>query len=398
MENKKQIKFITFIIIIILIIIAIGIYFYVSKNTKEENLNSSNETTYKNTQASEEIQTKGKIHSIKEKEFYLFDDANVRSEEYRGMKLLEYDDTNSNYAEIYYVLYDYTTEPSYYYTLEITDESNNNLLISGKTEQQITGGVVSTVKIKKLSLDTKINVSIFEKYEETNNITNSSKIQIDLENDLEEIEKIDQNINLKDGNLGDVNFNYIDSENVYFGTTSHTYSQNLVGENCSLPIKIQYGNYLVAEEHIEFSYDKNVNNLNLEQAFESLTLINKTFGQYGLSDVYGMDITAQQGEVIDTVIIDFDEMMKLCNGSSIEKDGKYYTKNSFSVFSTMTMIKDKDVEIGEGIKSIQYHFETNDEFEYYMFVYKDNIYNIRIPINSRIDDEIQQFLDSLELN
>lgn len=402
MENKEQIKikFSTFItIVLILIIIVIGICFYISKKNKEENLKSRNEATYENTQMSEETQTKEKVYSIKEKDFYLFDDAYDRGDGNRGMKLLEYDNSNSNYVEIYYILYDYTTEPGYYYTLEITDELDNNILISGNKEEKITGGIVSTVKIKKISLKSKINFSVSEKSETTNSITNNSKIQVDLENDLEEISKIDQILNVKKGILGDVIFEYINSENVYFGKTSHSYSQTLVGENCSLPIKIQYGNYLETEEHIDFWCDKNVNNLTLDEAFKSLGLITQTFGQYGLSDVYGMDITTQQGEVIDTVVIDFDEMMKLCNGSSIEKYGKQYNKDDFNEFSTMTMIKDKDVEIGKGIKAIKYYLAENDEFEFYMFIYKDNIYDIRNPVNnSRIYDEIQHFLDSLELN
>lgn len=342
-----------------------------------------------------------KVYSIKDKKIYLYEDTNDIYEDYRGIKLLEYDNSNNNYAEIYYILYDYTTDPSFCYTLEITDELNNSLLVENKKEQQIVGGIVSTVRIRKLSLDNKINFSVFEKDAETNNIVNSSQTQINLNKDLEEKIKINQSSNLNDGKLGEVNFKYIDSENVYFGTTSHYYSEKLVGEDCSLPIKVQYGNYLVSEEHIEFSCYKNVNNLSLEKAFESLVLINENFGQYGLSDVYGMDITDEKGELIDTVIITFEEMIKLCNGLTIEKDGKKYTKESFEGFAEMPMVKDKEVEIGTGINAIKYYFRLDGDNErdnyQYMFIYNDNIYNIRVPINKRIDNEIQQFLDSVEL-
>lgn len=375
------------LLIIILIISILSVTVYLNINKKNEAKTNLEQFSSKATE----------VYSIKDKDFYLYKDADGRYEDFRGIKLLEFDNSAKNYIEIYYVSYDYTTDPSFYYSLEITDESNNSLLLEGEKEQQVIGGVVSTVKIKKLSLDRKINFSIFEKNTETNDIINSSQIQIDLEKDLEEKVKINQSSNLKNGKLGDVNFKYIDSKTVYFGTTSHAYSKKLVGENASLPIKIQYGNRLIQEEHIEVSYNKNVNNLNLEEAFENLVLINYNFGQYGLSDVYGMDITNKQGEVIDTVIINFEEMIKLCKGLAIQKDGKEYTKSSFDGFADMSMIKDENVVIGNGINAIKYHFESDEDYEHYMFIYKDNIYEIKIPINQRINYEIQQFLNSLEL-
>lgn len=396
MEKKKLNKI---LVIIIFIIIIIGIIVYFSINNKNENEIDSQQPTNKTD--IENIlninQVKKENYSIKDKDFYLYENNNDINENYKGIKLLEYDNSNNNYAEIYYISYDYTTDPSFYYVLKVTDEANNNLLIEGEKEQQIIGGVASSVKIKRINENHKINFTVFEKYTETNNISKSAQTQIDLEKDLEEKIKIDQSTNLQSSKLGDVNFKYIDSDNTYFGTTSHAYSSKLVGEQASLPIKVQYGNRLITEEHIDFSCYKNVNNLNLEEAFESLALINENFGQYGLSDIYGVDITDEQGQVIDTVKITFDEMIKLCNGLTIEKDGREYTKESFERSTEMSMIKDKYVEIGNKINAIKYYFESNDDEKYYMFIYKDNIYSIRIPENKRIEDEVQLFLDSLEV-
>lgn len=336
------------------------------------------------------------VYSIKNKISYLYEDRLEVAEEYKGMQLLEYDNSEDSYAEIYYVLYDYTTEPSFYYTLRITDELNNNLIIEDD-EPQIVGGIVSSIKINKLKSKDKVNVYVYEKNSETNSINLDLKMQINLKKDLERKQKINQSSNMVYKKLGDVDFKYIDSKNVYFGDTSHSYSTKLKGESCSLPMKAQYGEYLIEEEHIQFSYDKNVNNLNLEQAFESLVLINNNYGQYGLSDLYGMDTVDDNGVINDIIIINFEEMMKLCNGQNIEKNGKIYTSKSFNGFEKMKLVKDEVVKIGKNIEAIKYHFESDIGYENYMFIHNDNIYSLKVPTKERIKNEVQEFLDNLEI-
>lgn len=367
MKNKKSVR----IIIILLFIVALS-FIGIQLNRKLE---------------------RKEVFSIKDKDFYLYE-SNVYgvNEEYRGVKLLEYDNSNNDYAEIYYILYDYTTEPSFYYSVQITDESNNNLLLSEATEDEIICGVVSSVKIKKVSLSSKINLSVFEKNE--NKIVNKAQVKIDLNNDLEDTKKIDLSSNMVEAKLGDIKFKYINYEDVYYGTTEHAYSENLVVQTYSIPIKIQYGNRLISKEYIDFSCEKNVNNLSLEDAFESLALITENFGQYGLSDLYGLDIDKSEEQEI--IVVTFDEMVKLCKGLSIKKDGKEYTKDSFDKFAEMPYKKDKDLNIGNGIKAIKYIYELDKNYEYYMFICNDNIYYITIPTEPALSAEMQQLLKSIE--
>lgn len=376
------------LIIIVIAVVAGGVYFVINNKETEEP---------KTEKRAENIIEETKSYSIENKKVYLFEEnENDVEEEYRGFSLLEYKDSN-DYAEIYYILYDYTTDPSFYYSLKVTDESGNNLLFDNEKEEQVIGGIVSIVKIKKVSLDSKINFEVLEK--EANKINNSAKLELDLSKDLADIEKIKQTGNLKNGKIGNVEFKYIDDEYVYFGTTEHSYSQKLVGESSSLPVKVQYGNKLVEQEHIEFNCEKNVNNLSLEKAFESLSLIDEEFGQYGLSDIYGMNILDKKGEeVISEVILTFDQVMKLCAGEKVEVDGKEYTKEIFNEFVTIKMIKDEDVVIGDGIKAIKYHFDNGDVYDYYMFIDEENIYYVKVPMEERISEETKEFLKSLKFS
>ena len=113
--------------------------------------------------------------------------------------------------------------------------------------------------------------------------------------------------------------------------------------------------------------------------------------------MYGMPIEDNEKNVIDTVIINFEDMINLCSGLSIEKDGKTYTKNSFAQYDNVLMVKDKNVKIGSKINAIKYYFDEDKDYDYYMFIYNENIYEIKTPTYERVHEDVQNFLDSLEI-
>ena len=373
----------TFLVILIIIIFVMaGIAFFYIKST--ENVENTQQLVY----------------SIKERSISLYNEADIEDIEYKGIKLLEYDNSNNDYAEIYFISYDYSTEPGLDYIVEITDEQNNNLILETNEGNRVVGGSVTDVKIKKLSLNDKFKFALFEIDEITNNVENSVQVEIDLSKDLEPKDIIIQD-DIQNGKIGNVDFKYINSENVYFGTRKHYYSDNLTGRNCSIPVKIQYGKTLIAEENISITGNKNVNNLNLEEAFANLKLISEKMGGYDLSDVYGIDVwDKQNSENVGTIILNFEEMLDLCNGATIEKDGNKYTlEDLYEENSTFSMVKDDEVEIGNGIKAIKYHNEYQDYIDYseirYMFVDDEYIYDIKVPANTKVSDITENFLNSL---
>ncbi len=427
MKNFKKHISIFIILILVLIIIGLVVYIFYQNNLKEnneeiaQNKNSkTEELTDKEPEAKQEDEDESildynelyeeefyrsedeyfneNIYGIKDHNFFLDQDNTYNlDDEHRGMKLLEYDNSNKDFAQIYYTFSDYTTDPSYRYLIEINDENGKSLFYSGKKQETMIGGMISVAKIEKVDLSKKIVIKISEKFEPDNIIEKSAELELDLSKDLEKKVKIDQSKDETFGKIGDVTFKYIYDQYVYFGTTSHAYSEKLRGENCSIPVKAQYGNKLMSGEHIEFSCEKNVNDLSAEEAFNALKIINYNFGQYGLSDIYSLSITNSDGEIIEEVIVSFDEMLDLCNGLTIEKNGKTYTKDSFEKYAEMRMTKDGVYTIGNGIKAIKYHFEPANIDDEYMFVYKDNIYYVRLPKNVRIESAVQDFLDNLEL-
>lgn len=339
------------------------------------------------------------VYTIINKDFELYSNTDSNDLDYQGIKLLEYDNSNKNYAEIYLILYDYRTEPSYYYTVKITDTDSKSILLDENNknieEKSIYGGVIEGIRIEKTKLNSTINITVVEK--ENNNTINESQIELDLSKDLSTKEEINGK-NRVSANLIDVIFEYIDSENVYEETTQYAYSLNLVGEIFSVDIKAQYGNRLFSEEHIDFRADRNVNNLTLNQAFEDMSLICSTMGNYSLSDVYGFERTDSQGNVLETVTINFDEMKKLARGEKIVKNGQEYTAEMLTDVDGITYKKLGEEIIGDNINAIKYIIPENKDYVYYMFVYKDYIYEITCPTNERVKKDVQEFLDSIVLN
>lgn len=414
---KRQFLVFLFSIAIIAIVVLIGICIYSKRecelwkipeivedlNIEEDFLEEDIEEDYEeeideqDEEESYKFEEFEDVYSIEDKDFYLYDDSFIIEDEHRGFKLLEYDNSNKDYALIYYIFYDYTTDPSYYYALQITDSGLNSVLLDEKNQQEkeerIIGGTISTAKIKKVDLNSKIIITVSEKIENNTSYKKEAKIEIDLSKDLVQKEKIEQN-NIEQEKLMDASFLYIYDEYFYKGDILHAYSTNLIGENVSIRLKAQFGNKLIDYSHIDFSAEKNVNNLNLNQAFEDYKLITENMGQYGLSDVYGLDI-ANGNEI---VLVNFDEMKNLAKGQTITKNGKNYSKKDFSIFDGISIEKVSDEIIGNNIKTVKYVTPGEEDSVFYMFIYKGNIYTVKVPTDNRVKEEVQNFLDSIELD
>lgn len=97
-------------------------------------------------------------------------------------------------------------------------------------------------------------------------------------------------------------------------------------------------------------------------------------------------------------------MIDLCNGLTIEKNGKKYTKDDFfdglEEYGQNLIVKDKELEIGKGIKAIKYNKQYDGDIynqeTNYMFVDAEYIYHLVVPENEKLTDIAKQVLDSIE--
>jgi len=163
-------KIIEIFLVIVLITIGILYFYYTAESTISEKVNNTmeNKIEIKNVENNLNNNTvvnnkNDNVFSIKNKKTHLYKEDSNYDLDYSGFKVLEYDNTNSSYAQIYYILYDYVTDPAYSYILEIIDSNGNSLLENGKKEENIMGGIVTPIKIKKVDFNNKLRIKVYEK-------------------------------------------------------------------------------------------------------------------------------------------------------------------------------------------------------------------------------------------
>ncbi len=409
-QNKKNGKkrflrqIIVFFISIFIIAIAvlIGLYLYNKKPAEIVENNNFNENKLEDTntvkETIEKVSLDEEVYSIEDKDFYFDNEA----EEYDGIKMYEYDNTNSEYAEIYYRLDTYLTDPSYSYIIEAKNEEGKSLLLNERlnsvSEREILGGVTSSIKIDKENVGSKIDITVKEMCEHSarsRTLERKASITLDLKKDLEKQDKIDFTNNTASYELQDIKFETYKDENV------EKDSYIMITPNCrranySISLSTQYGNRIVSEENITFYAINNVNNLSLDEAFDIEKEILEKVGNYGLADQYTLMVSNGNSEIKNEFEITFEEMKELIAGKEINVNGKRITaKDVLGENESLKIGSNSKVTIANGIKAIKYNYKTNSDRTNYMFVLNGYIYYIEVPNAPKYKTNVDLFLNSL---
>lgn len=410
-QNKKNGKkrflrqLIVFLIAIIVIgiVILVALFVYKNKSGKvvENSTISGNKSTPTNTveEVVQKVSLDEKVYSIEDKDFYFEDEE---EDEENGIKLYEYDNTNSNYAEIYYNLMSYTTDPSYSYIIEAKNEEGKSLLLNERensiSEREMIGGITSYIKIDKENLGSKIYITVKEMYEhsaKSRTIERQATTTIDLSKDLEEQKKVDFTSSTAAYELEDIKFETYKDEKIDKNTYM-PYSSNCKGTSYSIGVSAQYGNRIVSEEHIEFYAINNINNLSLNEAFDTEIKILENIGNYGLSDKYKIYVSNGSGEITNEFEITFEQMKELLEGKEVNINGKRISAQDISNDEdNIKLGESSNVTIANGIKAIKYNYKSEIDRTNYMFILNGYIYYINVPNAPRYETNVNLFLDSL---
>lgn len=406
-KNKRFLRqLIVFIISIIIIAIAILVIVISNKNRAEElekdesklENNIEAENKVEDTLRVEKTSIEDKVYSIENKDFY-FEDG--EESEDTGVKLYEYDNTNSKYAKIYYVLKSYQTDPSYNYTIEAKSENGESLILNDRdnkiSQREVTGGVTSFIKIDKERLGSKIDIVVKEMVEyssSTKTVARQGEATIDLNKDLKEQKKINFKNNTASYELGNIKFEIYKEDNVSKETYQSS-SPTCNREISFIQMATQYGNKMVFEENIQFYNVKNVNNLSLDEAFKIEKKIEETVGSYGLQDTYKVFASNGSGEITNEYTITFEDMKDLIEGKDVSTGGKKISAKDISDGEGNLKVKSNSKTTINGITAIKYDYKTESDRTYYMFIENGYIYYISVPNGEKYEESVNIFLDSL---
>lgn len=415
-ENKKSgkkrfLRQLIVFIISILVVVIVGFVLLTKNNnttnqeatdkpnTLENNISETNETETENV-VKEKVSLDKKVYSIENKDFYFDDDE---QDEYSGIKLYEYDNTEDKHAKIYYCLYSYTTDPSYSYKIEAKTEDGESLLLNDRdnsvSEREVIGGVTSAIRIDKEKIGTKINITVKEMCEHSANsrtLEKQAKITLDLSKDLKEQEKVDIKSSTASFELEGFTFETYKDDKVSKSTYT-MYSPNCKTVAYSIELATQYGNRFVSEEQIQFSALNNVNNLSLDEAFEIEKQIEENIGNYGLADKYKIYTSNGSGDITSEFEVTFEELRNLIDGKESNINGKRVSLQDITDGSEKLKYGESSkVTLGKGITAIKYNYKQETNITRYMFMKGDYIYYLSVPSDDRYKDNVELFLDSLK--
>lgn len=418
-QNKKGGKrflrqLIVFVIsLLIVVIVGATIYLlYTNRPEKPENntpnvidesddeeedidLEDNDETTSKSSGISK---VEEKRYSIVDKDFYF--DGEDEDENY-GIKLYEYDNTNKDYAEIYLRLDSYYTEPSYSYVVE-AKSNGQNLLLNDRgnsvSEREIMGGIVSSIKLDKSNIGDEIEIKIKEMNEHSSRsrtVERKGSTTLVLKRDLEKLDVVKLEKNTSSYTLENMKFETYKDDDVNKETFS-TASANCLRSIYSIGISTQYGNRMVTEENIQFYSVDNVNNLNLDDAFDIETKIEEKVGHYGILDMYKVFVSNGSGEITAEYEITFEDMKNLIDGKEANAKGKKITaQDILSNNESMTVANSSKITLPNKIRAYEYTYRQDPSRTHYMFILNNHIYYIDVPNGERYKDNVDLFLNSL---
>lgn len=408
-KNRKK-RFLRQVIVFLISIIVIGIaviiglkFFYNKPEEVKENKpvaeNKLEETNTVEDEDVEKASLQEEKYSIENKDFYF---EGYEDSESPAVTIYEYDNTKSEYAELYFCLNEYSTEESYKYVIEAKNEDGESLLLNDRanavSQRNVIGGMISPIKIDKEKVASKINITVKEMIEHSSNtrtVEREGKVTLDLAKDLEEQEKVDFESSTSSYELEDIKFETYKDDNVS-KDSSRYYSENCKGVSYSIGISTQYGNKIVSEENISFYAVNNINELSLDDAFNIKTQIEEKVGQYGLSDLYEVYVTNGRGEITGEYEITFEDMKALVEGKDVSAKGKKITAQDISNNEDgLKMGESSKVKLAENIPAIKYTYKTDASITNYMFVYNGYIYYISVPSAERYETNVNLFLDSL---
>lgn len=294
-------------------------------------------------------------------------------------KVLELENT-SLYTKLTILLESYWTAGQRY-TIEITDENGNIILEDGI--QTLFGGVPTEIILKKLDMNSKINITVTERSGETE-ITAKGSVMLDFSKDLKK--KEERKIEYTTTTWKDLKFKY-DKEIKVDKRTNTGYYGNYE--------TIYFGLYTIVGDvrddtgdgSIQISCDKNEFNHTLSEIFEEYKLINVISLR---SDLFKNRYPIYLNDGRD-VILNHEQMIKLSKDKEVTVNGITINSSNYD----FTNIEYKDVENIKinGIDAITWN-EYADKM--YIFEYKGYIYNIRTPNEINANQRVDEFINNIE--
>lgn len=296
-----------------------------------------------------------------------------------SFSILEVENTNT-FTKLTIILNDYLTGGEAY-TVEVTDENGKIILEEGI--QNLFGLIPTEIILKKLELNSKIIINVYEK--EDTRVSRKASCILDLSNNLKP--KEEKEIKYTTITWKNLKFRYDKEMSVDKSSSKDFYGDTNYYIDFGLYKIIGNKKESYSQGTIQIWCNENIGNHTLQEIVDEQLAIGLVAYRDSLfKDRYPLYL--QEG--ID-VILNHDQMMELSKNRETTVNG--ITINSDNYELAEPEYKDiKNIKIGE--IDTKTWVEYNDRV--YMFVYKENYYLIRTPNEINAIERVKEFINNIE--
>lgn len=293
-------------------------------------------------------------------------------------KILELENT-SLYTKLTILLESYWTGGQKY-TIEITDENGNIILEDGI--QTLFGGVPTEIILRKLDMNSKINITVTER--SGVEITAKGSIVLDLSKDLKK--KEERKIEYTTATWKNLKFKY-DKEIKMEKRVHEGYYGNYDSIDFCLYTILGDVRDDTGDGSIQIGCDKNKFNNTLTEIFEEYKAINEISWR---SDLFKNRYPIYLNDGTE-VTLNHEQMLELSKNKEVTVNGITINSSNYD-FTNIEYTNIENIKIN-GIDAITWN-EYADRM--YIFEYKGNIYDIRTPNEINANQRVDEFINNIE--
>lgn len=298
------------------------------------------------------------------------------------------------------VLLDYTTEPGILYTLEFFDKDGNSLMLDGK--EQVIGGVRQDILLKNFDLNEEVKIKFEESVYGTNEILGKSETTLKFSDYIKNKEK--DNAKIENAYNEDLSLSY---DSTKFELDTDNAFTEVDFADLKYPINAQYITYYEYAGDIYVYKYENIFNESLDEILKNrqklaeLGIYSERKEKYTLGveigpyDEFGSPADVKFYEFTDA------EIMDIYNGKTVTKDDmkfdkETYTKHSKGDYGYEMQYKNYGEITIDGKDAITYVIDKNGTAERrYIFMVNDCIYEIKIPIDLKLENDYYEFIENI---
>ncbi len=286
-------------------------------------------------------------------------------------------------TKLYMKLDNYTTDPSFNYTLEILDINNESLL--AKDTEFLQGGIYKTILFKKIDTNQTITLNFYEQIKDDDEkIVTTAKASYKL--DLSKLKQTNNKEKSHYTNRVDffkLSFICWSDDEEYEKMLNESTAGN--GDYVGIPIK----NNDEISEYIQIRRYKNIFNDSLEKLVEKLKLYEYA-GGYGLEKTHIIFDGDKEYEVSD------EEFLEYAKKGYINIDGKKINLPKDTIHD-VTYTDEKEITI-DGNKAYTWTQYYGYYTTKYIMILDGYVYEIDCPNNMDDAEYVEEFINSLKIN